>query len=449
MSLRLGAMDGRERNCMLFKNVTLYQDGQIKKDVFVRILNGKIEGIGALAPALDPGEEVRDARDTVMLPGFANTHSHIPMTLMRGYGEGLPLQRWLFEKMFPFEDRLNGQDIYWGTQLGLLEMIASGTVSYSDMYYFVEEIALATVEAGVKANIGRGVTQRADAPTFKDHVAYRDIEALEITVRDRAWGSLIKVDTTIHGEYTSDEALVREVAEYSKATGRILQVHLSETKSEHDACVEQRGMTPAEYFSRCGLFDGPVIAAHCVHVTDRDIEILKDHDVTVAHCISSNMKLGSGIAPLKKFLDRGVRVTLGTDGAASNNNLNFMEEIHLAAMVHKAFERDSLFLSPQDLLDMVTRHGFAAQGRPESGTLKVGSAADLILISTDSPHMTPSFDILANLIYSAQSSDVCLTMVNGRILYDNGDFKTLDKEKILYMARASQARILSELGAGR
>lgn len=429
---------------MVFKNVTLYQDGGILTDRYVRIKGEFIASITEERPHLEEGEIVRDAAGHVMLPGFANTHSHIPMTLMRGYGEGLPLQRWLFEKMFPFEDRLTAEDCYWGTSLGLLEMIASGTVSYSDMYYNISEIARATAEAGMKANIGRGVTANG-SPSFQDHIARTDMEDLDRMVREQGWDSLIRVDSTIHGEYTSDEKLVREVAEYTKATGRILQVHLSETRSEHEACVEKHGMTPAEYFSRCGLFDGPAIAAHCVHVTDRDIEILKHHDVTVAHCISSNMKLGSGIAPLKKFLDRGVRVTLGTDGAASNNNLNFLEEIHLAAMVHKAFEEDSLFLSPGKMLEMASENGFLAQGRPESGALRAGSAADLILISTQSPHMTPSFNIPANIIYSAQSSDVRLTMVNGRILYENGEYKTLDEEKIKYMAREIQQRILGEL----
>lgn len=430
---------------MLFINATLYRNNQIIPRQYVRIRDGVIDAIGPMPMEALPGETVRDASDTVMLPGFANTHSHIPMTLMRGYGEGLPLQRWLFEKMFPFEDRLTASDIYWGTQLGLLEMIASGTVSYSDMYYFIEDIARATVEAGVKANIGRGITARPDAPTFRDHVAFRDIEALEALVRDRGWDHLIKVDATIHGEYTSEAALVREVADYTRATGRILQVHLSETRLEHEACVAKRGMTPAAYFESCGLFDGPVIAAHCVHVTDADIAILKDHDVTVAHCISSNLKLGSGIAPLKKFIDAGVRVTLGTDGAASNNNLNFMEEIHLAAMVHKAVEQDSLFLPPAEMLTMASRSGFLAQGRRESGSLEPGQAADLILVSTASPHMTPAFDIRSNLVYSAQASDVRLTMVNGQVLYEDGHFLTLDEEKIRWMAGAAQTRILSEL----
>ncbi|MFB0958885.1 MAG: amidohydrolase [Clostridiaceae bacterium] len=430
---------------MLFQNVTLYDGTEIRTGQAVRIEGGIITWMGAQpAPAIS-GEEVKDASGTVMLPGFVNTHSHIPMTLMRGYGEGLPLQRWLFEKMFPFEDQLTAEDITWGTRLGLLEMIASGTVSYSDMYYFIDEIAQATVEAGMNANIGRGITSRPDAKSFSQHIGRIETEALDARVRAMGWDSLIRVDHTIHAEYTTDEALVREVADYTRSTGRIIQVHVSETLSEHQACVDQHGMTPTEYFSRCGLFDGPAVAAHCVHVTDSDILLLRQHDVTVAHCISSNLKLGSGLMPLRRMLDQGVRVTLGTDGAASNNNLNFMEEIHLAAMVHKGVERDSLFLSPAQILAMATRNGALAQGRTETGELRVGAAADLILISTCSPQMTPCYDPLANVVYSAGQGDVALTMVNGRILYEKGEFKTLDEEKIRYMANRSQQRIVGIL----
>lgn len=433
---------------MLFKNVTLYDQGRTRSGQFVRVQGTKIAYIGREKPPEQKDESVIDASGSVMLPGFANTHSHIPMTLLRGYGEGLPLKRWLFEKMFPFEARLTPQDCYWGTALGLLEMIASGTVSYSDMYYNVEEIARATAEAGMKANIARGISSKAGVSSFLDHVGRHDTEELVRVVRQNGWDSLIKVDLSVHAEYTTDEGLVREVARYSRTAGHIMQVHVSETKAEHDDCVSKYGLTPTEYFSRCGLFDGQTIAAHCVHVTDRDIDILKEHDVTVAHCISSNLKLGSGIAPLSKFLAKGVRVTLGTDGAASNNNLNFMEEIHLASLVHKGAARDSLFLSPQEMLTMASRRGFEAQGRAESGMVEEGAAADLILVSLERAHMTPVFDIGANLIYSAQQSDIRLTMVNGRILYENGEFKTLDEEKIKYMAVKAQRRILAELEAG-
>lgn len=433
---------------MLFKNISLYRDGAIHRNQYVRVTGKTITYIGSEPPQHIKGEEERDGADRIMLPGFVNMHSHIPMTLLRGYGEGLPLNRWLTEKMFPFEDRMGAEDMYWGTSLGLLEMIASGTVSYSDMYYFIDDIARATVEAGVKANIARGVVKNPQYPTWQEHSARKDIEGLERLVRDHGWDDLIRVETSIHGEYTTDERLVREMAEFARERSMPVHVHVSETRAEHEACIQRHGKTPVAYFADLGLFDGLALAAHCVHVSDEDIDILKAHDVTVAHCISSNLKLGSGFAPVKKFMDKGVRVTLGTDGAASNNNLDFMQEIHLAAMVHKGLNQDSMVLSPQDMLTMATRNGAVAQGRPLSGELTEGSDADLILISTAEPHMTPSYDPLSNIIYAATAQDVCLTMVNGKVLYENGEYRTLDREKILYHARQAQRRIVSELEGG-
>lgn len=433
---------------MLFKNIMVCQNGKIHNDQFVRVTGKTISYVGSEEPEHIRDEETVDGVNRIMLPGFVNTHSHIPMTLLRGYGEGLPLDRWLKEKMFPFEDRMTGDDMYWGTSLGLLEMIASGTVSYSDMYYHIDEISRATAEAGVKANIARGVVKNPAFPSWQEHIAKKEIEELQDLVRQSNWDDLIKVEVSIHGEYTSDAKLVREVADYSRERGLPVHIHLSETESEHLASIERHGMTPAAYFESLGLFDGPVLAAHCVHVSDEDIDILKNHEVTVAHCISSNLKLGSGFAPLKKFMDRGIRVTLGTDGAASNNNLDYMQEMHLAAMVHKGLNRDSMFLSPPEILAMASRNGFLAQGRPNSGEIREGCDADLILISTESPQMTPAYDQLSNIIYSATAEDVCFTMVNGKVLYDHGEYLTLDKEKILYHAGQSQRRIVAELEGG-
>lgn len=430
---------------MLFKNIDLYRNGAIQKHQYVRVTGKTIAYIGSEPPEHIAAEEVVDGAYKVMLPGFVNMHSHIPMTLLRGYGEGLPLHRWLTEKMFPFEDRMGALDMYWGAQLGLLEMMASGTVSYSDMYYFIDDIARATVEAGMKANIARGVVNSPRYPTWQDHGARKDIEGLEHLVRSQGWDDLIRVETSIHAEYTTDEKLVREMAEYARERGMAVQVHVSESQAEHAACIQRHGKTPVAYFAELGLFDGPALAAHCVHISDEDIAILKAHDVTVAHCISSNLKLGSGFAPVKKLMEKGVRITLGTDGAASNNNLDFMQEIHLAAMVHKGLNRDSLFLTPEDMLAMATRNGAVAQGRRLSGELQEGNDADLILISTENAHMTPSYDLLSNIIYAATAEDVCFTMVNGRVLYENGEYRTLDKERILYHASQAQERIVNEL----
>ncbi|PKK40213.1 S-adenosylhomocysteine deaminase, methylthioadenosine deaminase [Clostridiaceae bacterium JG1575] len=434
---------------MIFEQAMVYTGEILLDDQVVVVREGRIESIGPDKVLPQPGESVRSAKGHLMMPGLANTHCHIPMTLLRGYGEGLPLQRWLFEKMFPFEEHLTPQDIYWGTSLGLLELIASGCTFYEDMYYEVEEIARATAQAGLRANIGRGVTQTQSGRSFFEHVAYQDTERLAERIKKEGWSDLLRVDVTLHAEYTTEECLMREVAAYAKETERILQVHVSETRAEQEACLQKYGVTPLGLLERSGVLDGPVVAAHCVHVSKGDLTLLKEHKVSVAHCISSNLKLGSGIAPIKAMKEAGIAVTLGTDGAASNNNLNMFEELHLAAMVHKGVNEDSLLFSPQEMLHMASRAGFEAGHRWDCGFLKAGAAADLLLLDLSRAHLQPGFDRLSDVVYSAQASDVALTMVAGQILYEKGEYKTLDEEKIKFEAKRSQRRILQELGVLR
>lgn len=220
-----------------------------------------------------------------------------------------------------------------------------------------------------------------------------------------------------------------------------MHIHLSETKKEHDECVEKYGKTPAKWFYDLGTFDCPTAAAHCVFVTEEDMALMLEKGVSPIHNPTSNMKLGSGYAPIQRMLDLGLNVTLGTDGAASNNNLNLMEELHLAAVLHNGFHRDPTILKPAQLLAMVTRNGARLQGREDTGALEPGKKADIIALDLTKPHMVPNFDPLALTVYSAQGSDVVMTMVDGRILYENGEFLTLDAEKILYEAKAAAKRL--------
>ncbi|MDL2300594.1 amidohydrolase family protein, partial [Clostridiaceae bacterium OttesenSCG-928-D20] len=219
-----------------------------------------------------------------------------------------------------------------------------------------------------------------------------------------------------------------------KSENMRLQVHLSETKSEHLESISRRGMTPARWFEHLGLFDVPAIAAHCVWIDDSDIEILAKKGVFAAHCPSSNLKLGSGIAPIKKLRDAGVKVTIGTDGAASNNNLNMLEEVNLAAILHKGANQDPLFISKPELLKMACRNGALAQGRADCGSIKIGNRADIFVVDANSPHMRPLINPLSNIIYSAQSSDIVLNIVDGKVLYKDGEYLTLDIERIIFEA---------------
>lgn len=431
---------------MLFENITMIDENyQVQKNMFIEIKGNKIAYIGSNAPSDYQGERYNGAGKLAM-PGFFNTHCHVPMTLLRGYGEGLPLHRWLHERVFPFEAKLTEDAIYWGTLLGTAEMIASGVTSFTDMYFKLESMCKAVNQSGIKANICNGVTSHITSDQrLKETGAYTDYtNALSYV------GSLnhdrIALDMGIHAEYTSNVPIIEDVVELARDNDLRLHIHLSETKSEHEECKIRRGKTPTEYFNQLGVFENPTTCAHCVWVEDGDIEILANPNITVAHCPSSNLKLGSGVAPIIEMINKGVRVAIGTDGASSNNNLNMLEEISLAAMVQKGFTQNPLALSTSQLVEISSRNGAISQGREDCGSIKVGNRGDIIVLNTDAPHLQPEFDLLANVFYSAQSSDIVLNMVDGEVLYENGEFKTIDIERVMFEANRAVEKTLSDIG---
>lgn len=427
---------------LLFKNINIVDENfDIIEDGFLQIEGDKIVYIGKDRPEGYSGETY-NGKNKLAVPGFFNTHCHIPMTLLRGYGEGLPLDRWLFEKVFPFEAKLQGEDCYWATLLGAMELIKSGVVSFNDMYFYIENMIEAVEESGLKINICHG-TSPAEGKTFFQLPGVQDTERMMKKYNSQK--GKILVDMGIHAEYTSNEEFVREVAAFAKENNLIVHTHISETKNEHEECKIRHGLTPVEYFEKCGLLDNKVVGAHCVYVEDGDLDILKAKGVSPVHCISSNMKLGSGFAPTKKILNKGINLTLGTDGPSSNNNLNFMEEIHLAAMVNKGYYHDPEFMSPKEILKIATLNGAKAQGRESCGSLKVGNQADFFLVDFNQAHLQPVFDYLSNLVYSAQATDICLTLIDGEIVYKEGEFINIDEEKVIFETNRCRNRILSEL----
>lgn len=373
----------------------------------------------------------KDMSGRMLLPGLINCHCHSAMVLMRGLGSDLPLQEWLFDKMMPIENKLDASDIAVGTNLALLEMLACGTTSFSDMYIHPEITAELVASAGMKANLCRVVQSFDEHESYHDN--YRARESLDFfknyhgTAENR-----ILVDFAIHAEYTCTPHVVQEYSAACKAAGGRMHIHLAETQNERDACIAKYGVSPVRWFYNLGTFDSPTAAAHCVWLSEEDMQILKEKNVSVIHNPSSNMKLGSGFSPVAELLKRGVNVALGTDGAASNNNLNMLEEMHLAAILHNGYHRDPTILKAEEILAMATSHGALLQGRPDTGSLAVGKKADLIALDLTAPHMQPLLDATALSVYSAQGSDVVLTMVDGKILYENGEYYTLDKERILY-----------------
>ena len=428
---------------MLFEHIDyLDENFEVQKNAFIGIKDGKIAYIGTEKPQEDFGE-VYNGKHGLMMSGFVNAHSHAPMTLLRGYGENLPLDRWLNEKIFPFEDKLTDSAIAASTTLACAEMIRFGTVSFSDMYFFSQTMAKSILDSGMKCNLSRGLTVFSDQD-YEQLEAYKDNVDLLKNYQNAGNGRL-KIDLCIHGEYTTTPKVVKALAKHAKSENVNVHIHLSETKKEHEECKQRHGKTPAKYFADLGLFDQPTTAAHCVWVEDEDIELFKKYGVTVACNPVSNMKLASGFAPIPKMLEKGINIALGTDGCASNNNLNIMQDLYLFALLYKGVTGDPTVVTPKQALSAATLNGFKSQGRMDSGKISVGQKADIIVINTDVPNMYPATDIACNLVYAAQGSDIKLTMVDGKVLYKDGEYLTIDIEKAKAQTQMHTDAILQQL----
>ena len=409
----------------LLKNAWIYTPQGVIKGGYVVIDEAAIVSVGAEGRF----DCEKDMSGKLLLPGLVNAHTHAAMTLLRGVGTDLPLQRWLFDSVFPVEGRMTAEDIRAGTALALLEMLACGTTSFSDMYFFPWEAAELVAVCGIKANLCYPVQAFDPAEPYEKNESARKLERFYKDWHNAAEGR-IRVDGCLHAEYTCNPHVAAGTAAWCRQNGVRMHIHLSETKSEHDTCIEKYGKTPAQWMNDLGVFDVPCAAAHCVWVTESDRALLREKNVSVIHNPTSNMKLGSGFAPVPELLAEGVNVALGTDGAASNNNLNMLEELHLAAILPAA-----------QVLEMATVNGAKLQGRDDTGAIEAGKRADLMAIDLSAPHLVPHLDTAGLAVYSAQAADVCMTMVDGRILYENGEYLTLDRERILYDANAAAKRL--------
>lgn len=386
---------------------------------------------------------VIDCSGLLIMPAFYNTHAHSPMSLMRGFGENMALDDWLNNKIWPFEAHLNSDSIYWGTLLSMAESIKNGIVSTSDMYYFTSDMVMAYKDAKVKGNISRALVN-FDQSKFEDMDSVAEMKKSFEELNGIEDGRII-IEASIHGEYTSDEATVKSLAEFAKEQNMRMHIHLSETQKEHQDCIEKRGVTPCKYFDDCGLFDVPTVAAHCVWISEEDMDILRDKKVNVSHNPQSNCKLASGIAPYYDMLEKGINVTLGTDSVASNNCLNFFETMKLSGLLAKVRSLDPTLVSPKDILYSATRGGAIAQGREDCGIIKTGYRADFIALDLSSPSMNPVHDITNNLVFSADPSDIKITVCDGNILYQDGNFAHLDIEEIVRETKIQTDRILGLL----
>lgn len=415
--------------------------GGVQRGCYIAIDGATIHSVGSVRPQ-GTFPTVIDCTDKLVMPGLYNAHSHLAMTLLRGYGEQLPLQRWLRERIFPAEERLKPEFVYAASQLGIAEMLRSGTVSFSDMYFFEEQTARAVEETGIKANLSRSCVC-FDEAGVQDEGRLQEAQTLYRQFHNSANGRL-KVDFSVHAVYTTTEAYLKRFAETASGYDTVMQVHVSETEQEVKDCFARSGCSPVELLFRTGIFSVPSIAAHGVWLSEADRQILAKQKVTVAHNPVSNLKLGSGIADVPALLRAGVAVALGTDGCASNNSLDLFEEMKVAALLPKGVQRDPTALTVQQVLHMTTKAGAAAQRRPDCGRIDSGYKADLIALDLCEPNLNPGYDACFDIVYSAQGGNVWMTMVDGNVLYRAGTYHTLDLERVRFEAKAAARQMWGE-----
>ena len=415
----------------LIKNatvVTMDDDRRLLPNADVVIEGNSISGIWPTGQAPSAGDrQIIDASGMVALPGLINAHTHCAMTLLRGYADDMPLMPWLEKRIWPFEMKLQQEDVYWGTLLGIAEMIRAGVTCFNDMYHYFEATARAVIDSGMRAVVSGvllGFLPNAD-------------ELLDTAIAfAKEWqhkgdGRLVTM-LGPHAPYTVADKFLARVVEGAKEAGVGVHIHVSETRGEVDDSLRDHGRTPVQRLNEIGIFDArPVLAAHCVHLTDDDIAVLAAKQVGISHCPGSNMKLSSGVSPVPKLLEAGAVVGLGTDGPASNNNLDMLEEVRLAALLHKLEGKDPTLVPAYQALEMATRGSARALGIGDRvGQIKAGMRGDLVLLDFQQPHLVPRHDVISHLVYAARAGDVRTVFINGAPVMRDGRLLTLDEGEI-------------------
>ncbi len=384
-------------------------------------------------------DRVIDGSSFLAMPALVNAHTHLSMELMRNYKDSLPsLQAWLAE-IFPIEDKLSEKDVLNASRLGVIELIQSGCTTFTDMYFHPQATAQAVLEGGIRGSIG--VTLFGGLEENKDRFAER--EKILAPYLARSNGRLT-LNVAPHAIYTCTKETYQFAADWARETGNVFHTHLSETRKEVEDCIAETGMTPPAYLTSIGVLkDVKSMLAHCVHLTDEDVALLSSYDATIVHNPSSNLKLSSGIAPIASYLEAGIPVALGTDGASSNNNLNMFEEMHIASLLQRVVDTTKMKLSPYQVLEMATSTGAHALGLGDTiGTLEPGKEADLLLIDLNKSHLTPLNDPFSALVYATQASDVDTVICQGKILMEHRKVLTLDENQTILDVQRSWAEVL-------
>jgi 5-methylthioadenosine/S-adenosylhomocysteine deaminase len=403
-----------------------------------------IAGVGA-APAGFVPDRIVDGREHIVLPGLVNTHTHLSMTLMRNYADDLQFWPWLLERVKPLEDHLVPEDVRIGARLGLAEMIRGGTTCFHDMYFLLDEVADEVAKAGLRG--------RLCGALFDNSGQGEALLAAAVGVHERWHGKAegrVTVGLGPHSPYLCSPAYLREILSEAERLKCGLHIHVAETEREVSDSRDRHGLSPVQLLAELGCFGVPTVAAHGIYVDAVDRRLLREGRVSVAHNPGSNLKLANGIAPVQELLDDGVNVSLGTDGAASNNNLNLFEEMHLAALLQKWLRRDPEALPARQVLRMATIDGAKALGLDSQiGSLEVGKQADVVAVDAAQPHLAPRHDPVALLVYSAQAADVSMVLVNGRILLEHRQLTTIDCEALLARATEQTRRLLERASVSR
>ena len=363
-----------------------------------------------------------DLGGSLLMPSFKNAHTHSAMTFLRSYADDLPLREWLFDRVFPMEAKLDGEKIYWLTKLAILEYLTTGVTAVYDMYFEMDYYVKACVESGFR-------TVLCDAVSGNKK---RIVELEEKYEKFNGCSPLVKYDLGFHAEYTAELGLLEEIAKLSERLGTRVSTHNSETEKEVRECIEKYGKTPTELFDSVGLLNHGGAFYHCVHLTDNDIEIIKNRGMWVVHCPASNLKLASGIAPIVKLADKGIGLALGTDGPASNNCLDMFREMFLMTGLQKIQLSDAAACPADLVLDAATRGGALAMYLPDCDSIAEGKQADLTVLDLHRPNMQPLNNIPKNIVYSGSKENVKLTMCAGKILYENGEFFINEDPELIY-----------------
>ncbi|MEE4359239.1 MAG: amidohydrolase [Desulfococcaceae bacterium] len=413
--------------------ITLNPDSDIVEKGVVCIREGKIDGIyqQKAGEELPKSPEKIDAEGGIIMPGLVNTHCHMPMTLFRGLADDLPLSQWLEEHIFPAEARhINPESVYWGTMLACAEMLLSGITACCDGYFLENHVAQAVQEMGIRAVLGQGIIDfpAPGVPRPEENVKH----AKEFIQKWQNISPLIQPSLFCHSPYTCSARTLQKAKETADEMNVLFQIHAAETKWEREQMIREKGMSPIAYLHSLGIPDENTLLVHCVWTDAEDIDIIAESGAAVSHNPGSNMKLASGIAPVPDFLKAGIRVGLGTDGCASNNNLDLFQEMDMAAKLHKVSTGDPTVMNARTVLQMATLAGARSVGLGDrTGSLEVGKAADIIIADTEQPHLQPLYDPVSHLVYSADGSDVRDVLVAGKVLVKNRKLCSADMGKIM------------------